>query len=141
MDFEKEIRNALEELTCNGTFKVTKVVYDELNFGNVLVLLESNTNISIRFIRDRSDIWCEVALSGQAHEWYLLSDLFDSIGINFMSDSRDFIDQVTNTSIAIRQNIRQIDEAFDDRNIINTRKKLKYLATKRMMAMFNLKST
>lgn len=137
MDFEKEIIDALEELTRNGIFEIENMVFDEKNFGNMMVLLKSNANFYIRFIRDRGDVWCELGSSEQTREWFGINDIMSIIGLQVEVHGKDLVKVINKTTNIMNQNFPKIDEAFSEEHFPETRNNLKVLATKRMMRLIN----
>lgn len=141
IDFEKEIKDAVEKLTRDGTFRIIEMTYDEKNFGNILIRLKSNANFDIRFIRDRGDVWCELGLSKQTQEWFGINDILTIIGIQVVAFGKDLAEVINKTTDIMNQYFPNIDEAFNEKHFPDTRSKLKMLATKRMMRLFkNVKS-
>lgn len=130
------IKNALSELTNDGTFHIEKLIYDEKAFGNSLVILSSNEQVDIRFTNDRGIFWCEI---GQAKEWYFIEDVFLIIGIKAAITSTDFIGMVTEISKTIKKNATQIFRAFDSKHCKETQSKVRTIAKKRAMSMFDKK--
>lgn len=125
--------NALNVLTNDGTFYISRINYDEKNFGNIYVVLSSNNQVEIRFIKDRGVFWCEV---GQAGEWYFIEDVFTFIGVAVVNKSNDLIDFIAEMATLIKRNIPKIFQAFNTKNSKDTHIKIQALATKRAMGMF-----
>jgi len=134
MDFEKEIRDAVAEVTGDGLFEITHIIYDEKNFGNVLVQLKSNAKINVRFIKDRGDVWCEIGL---AEEWFIVEDVLTVIGVQIDSKGKELVEVIAKTTHVIKENFVQIRGAFDKEHLSETTSTLKELATKRMMSLFS----
>lgn len=132
LDFEKEIMNAVRELTRDGAFQIAKMTYDEKNFGNALVLLKSGVNFNIRFIKDRGDVWCEVGSSQQTGEWFGIDDVLAIIGVQIELRCTELIKLITKTVGVVKGNFSQINHAFDEKHYLDTRCKIKELAKKRM---------
>ncbi len=135
MNVEEMIRNSLNILTSDGTFHIDRIGYEERNFGNAFVVLNSKNQVDIRFIKDKGDFWCEI---GQTGEWYFIEDVFAFIGVTFVNSSTDFISFTAETATLIKKNIPQIFQAFNTNNSKDTHSKVKALATKRAFGMFNL---
>ena len=133
MIIDDMIRNALNVLTSDGTFQINRIDYDEKNFGNVYAVLSSNNQVHIRFIRDRGVYWCEV---GYAGEWYFIEDVFTLIDVTFVNKYSDLIDYIAGMASLIKQNIPQIFQMFNTKNAKDTQIKIKALAIKRAMGMF-----
>ncbi len=133
MNFEDMVKNALNVLTSGGVFHIDRIDYDEKNFGNIYVVLSSNNQVDIRFIKDRGVFWCEV---GQAGEWYFIEDVFTFIGVTVVNKSNDLIDFIAEMATLIKRNMPQIFQAFNTKNSKDTQIKIKALATKRAMGMF-----
>ncbi len=133
MNVEDMIKNALNLLINDGTFYIDRIDYDEKNFGNIYVVLRSNNQVDIRFIRDRGVFWCEL---GQAGEWYFIEDVFTFIGATVVNKSNDLIDFIAEMATLIKRNMPQIFQAFNTKNSKDTQIKIKALATKRAMGMF-----
>ena len=133
MDFDNEVKNALAELTNDGTFKIKQLVYDDKNFGNVIVEISSYNNLNIRFVKDRGDISCEL---GKFDEWFWIDDVFSVLGVQTKQIEKDIIDFISNISVQIKQNLPGIFKAFDEYNIKNTKSKIKDIAIKRVMGQF-----
>ena len=132
MDFDNEVKNALIELTKDGTFKIEQIVYDEKNFGNVIVEISSYKNLNIRFIKDKGYIWCELS---KFQEWFNADDVFAVLGFQTQQIAKDMIDAISNISAQINGNLISIFEAFDEKNIKETKKKIEKVATKRSMGL------
>lgn len=133
MNVEDMVKNALNVLTSGGVFHIDRIDYDEKNFGNIYVVLSSNNQVDIRFIKDRGVFWCEV---GQAGEWYFIEDVFTFIGVTVVNKSNDLIDFIAEMATLIKRNMPQIFQAFNAKNSKDTQIKIKALATKRAMGMF-----
>lgn len=133
MNVENIIKEALNELTKDGTFQIDHIDYDEKNFGNIIAVLKSKNQLDIRFIRDKGDFWCEIGQSGQ---WYFIEDVCVFIGIAFANNSSDIADYIKITADIINANKIRIFEVFDTKNSKNTQAKLKALATQRALKMF-----
>lgn len=133
MNVEDMVKNALNVLTSGGVFHIDRIDYDEKNFGNIYVVLSSNNQVDIRFIKDRGVFWCEV---GQAGEWYFIEDAFTFIGVTVVNKSNDLIDFIAEMATLIKRNMPQIFQAFNAKNSKDTQIKIKALATKRAMGMF-----
>ncbi|MCL4423993.1 MAG: hypothetical protein M1299_04345 [Firmicutes bacterium] len=133
MNVEDMVKNALNVLTSGGIFHIDRIDYDEKNFGNIYVVLSSNNQVDIRFIKDRGAFWCEV---GQAGEWYFIEDVFTFIGVTVVNKSNDLIDFIAEMATLIKRNMPQIFQAFNTKNSKDTQIKIKALATKRAMGMF-----
>lgn len=133
MNVEDMIKNALNPLTNDGIFYIDRVDYDEKNFGNIYVVLSSNNQIDIRFIKDRGVFRCEV---GQAGEWYFIEDVLTLIGVTIANKSTDLVDFITEMATLMKRNISRIFQAFNAQNSKDTQIKIKALATKRAMGMF-----
>jgi hypothetical protein len=133
MIVEDAVRNALNELTYDGTFQIEQIIYDEKYFGNVLAVLKSNMKVDIRFTRDRGNFWCEI---GQTGEWYFIEDVFCVIGIKSAIKNNEFLDMIADTSKIIKINSKKIFSAFDTKNSQNTKSKIKTFAINRAMGMF-----
>ncbi len=133
MNVEDMVKNALNVLTSGGIFHIDRIDYDEMNFGNIYVVLSSNNQVDIRFIKDRGIFWCEV---GQAGEWYFIEDVFTFIGVTVVNKSNDLIDFIAEMATLIKRNMPQIFQAFNTKNSKDTQIKIKALATKRAMGMF-----
>jgi hypothetical protein len=60
--FRKEIRSAVFELTKDNLFRLSLILVDQQSFGNQLVLLVSDCNVNIRYIKERFDFdfWCGI---------------------------------------------------------------------------------
>ena len=133
MNVEDMVKNALNALTNDGTFYINQIDYDEKNFGNIYVVLSSNNQVDIRFIKDRGVFWCEV---GQAGEWYFIEDVFTFVGVSVANKSNDLTDFIAEMATLIKSNISKIFQAFNAKNSKDTQIKIKSLATKRAMGMF-----
>lgn len=133
MNVEDMAKNALNTLTNDGTFYIDQIDYDEKNFGNIYIVLSSNNQVDIRFIKDRGVFWCEV---GQAGEWYFIEDVFTFIGVPVVSKSNNLIDFIAEMATLIKRNITKIFQAFNAKNSKDTQMKIRALATKRAMGMF-----
>ena len=127
------VKNALNAFTNDGTFYINQIDYDEKNFGNIYVVLSSNNQVDIRFIKDRGVFWCEV---GQAGEWYFIEDVFTFVGVSVANKSNDLTDFIAEMATLIKSNISKIFQAFNAKNSKDTQIKIKSLATKRAMGMF-----
>jgi len=136
MDSEKEIKDAVEKITRNGIFRIMEIIYDEKNFGNILIRLKSNANFDIRFTKDRGDVWCELGLSKQTQEWFGINDILTIIGIPVLAYGKDLLDEINKTIGIINKYFPKIDKAFNEKRFPETRNNLKMLATKRMMKLF-----
>jgi len=135
MKNDDAIKNAFNELISDGTFFVEQIDYNNINFGNSLVILRSNYQVNIRFISDRGTFWCEV---GQMNEWYFIEDVFAVIEKSLEIKSTDFIDYITEISVLIKKNLPQIFLMFNSDNVVETKIKIKEIARKRVMEMFKL---
>ena len=60
-------------------FSLSEYFYDEEHFGNELAIYESS-DVLIRFIADRGDIYIDVASVAAPSEWFLSSQLLDLLG-------------------------------------------------------------
>ena len=133
MDFDSQVKSALTELINDGTFEIKKIVYDDKNFGNSIVEICSYKNLNIRFVKDKGDVSCEI---GKFGEWYWIDDVFSIIGVKARQIEKDMIDAISNTSAQIKPNLPSVFKVFDEKNISVTKKKLKSVATKRVMGLF-----
>jgi hypothetical protein len=77
--YRERIERAVRPLTASG-FVVTKVLEVVPNFGDVEVVLSSNS-IELRFISDRGQTLIEVALPGSPKRWYDLSSVLTALGL------------------------------------------------------------
>jgi hypothetical protein len=137
MNLSDSITNAVMSLTSDSTFSVSQLVIDEKNFGNIITTLKSTYEIDVRFIKDKGDYWSEI---GHLNEWYFLEDVFFAIGIRAIPSGTDFVEMIANSSTSIKDNLPLIIKSFDDKNSKETQAKIKAIATKRVMNMFNLDS-
>ena len=133
MDFDNEVKDALIELIKDGTFIIEQIVYDEKNFGNVIVEISSYKNLNIRFVKDRGDIWCELE---KFNEWFWIDDIFAVLGVQTKQIEKDVIGAISNIAAQIKENLPSIFKAFDEENIKDTKKKIKNVATNRVMGLF-----
>lgn len=129
------IKKALDVLLRDSTFQIDRIDYDEKNFGNIYVVLSSNELIYIRFIKDRGEFWCEI---GNAGEWYFAEDVFAVIDVVYVSKNTDIINYITEIATLIKENILSIIQVFSEKYVKDTQIKIKKLAIKRAMEMFNL---
>lgn len=135
MNIDDMIRNALDVLISDGTFQIDRIDYDEKNFGNMYVVLSSNKQVYIRFIKDRGEFWCEI---GHAGEWYFAEDVFTLIGVVCISKNTDIINYITKIAALIKENKPSIFQAFNEKYAKDSQIRIKTLATKRAMRMFKL---
>lgn len=133
MNIEDTIRNTLNSQISDGTFRIERIDYDEKNFGNICVLLSSNRQINLRFIKDKGVYWCEV---GQDGEWFYLEDVLTLIGESFSNSSEEFMEFIADIITLIKKNMSQISQPFDENNFLETKIKIKEIATNRAMQMF-----
>jgi hypothetical protein len=129
MDIKETIQNAVTELTNDGEFFIDSIDYNEEAFGNMCVILKSNKQINIRFVRDRGTLFCSL---GYADKWYFIEDVFFVIGEMFLNDRTEFTDYIAKTSSLIKSNIVQIFCAFSDKHIESTLKTFEMLSSKRV---------
>ena len=132
MDIKGSIMDALSELTNDGTFNLERIDYDENNFGNICVLLSSDNNFSIRFIKDKGVFWGEV---GQAGDWYFIEDVLNLLGSSAENKCDMFTDYMSKTSNLIRLNMSLISHAFNSTESQEIQNRIKELATKRALGM------
>lgn len=135
MDLVELITNSVSILTNDNDFYISELIIDENNFGNIVVILKSNYGICVRFIKDRGDCWSEI---GFLNEWYFLEDVCCAIGINIVPSSTDLEKMITDLSHLIKKNMLLIIKSFDAKNHKKTQAKIKEIARKRAMNMFDL---
>ena len=128
------MENALTILIQEGTFWIVRIEYDQRNFGNICVMLRSKNQVDIRFVKDRSDFWCEL---GHLGEWYFVEDVFALIGVVCSIRSNDLYEFMEKVAFAIKYNATRIFDAFATDNFPSTQTKIKEMATKRAMNIFN----
>jgi hypothetical protein len=133
MNINDKIRNALDVLISDGTFKIERIDYNENNFGNIYVVLSSNKRTYIRFINDRGEFWCEI---GHAGEWYFAEDVFTLIGAESVNKNTDIINYIQEMAALIKVNLHSVFQAFSEKYVKDTQIKIKTLATRRAMGMF-----
>ena len=133
IDFVNEVKHALSELTNDGIFKIIQIIYDDKNFGNVIVEIGLCENLSIRFIKDRGDINCELK---KFDEWFWIDDVFEVLGVPSKQSKNNIIDAIINILAQIKRNLPSIVKAFNEDNIKDTKSKIKTVATKRVMGTF-----
>ena len=138
--WENRIKSAVEVLTTDNLFQIVQIKYDEKVFGNVLVLLTAyfkSININIRFILDRGDFYCDMGLSMQPKEWFLLSDILTAIGVDTKPDVACFLECISRTSKVIKQNLLLLVQAFDKQHAFDTLTKIKEIEAERVKNMLN----
>jgi len=124
------VEKALAVLLKDGNFCVDKIDYDQRNFGNVYVLVRSNNQVNIRFVKDRDTFWCEIGKSG---EWYFIEDVFALIGADYDIGGNDLYEFMSKVAIAVKDNTNKIFNMFASSS---SQIKIKELATKRAINMF-----
>jgi hypothetical protein len=134
MNVQSIIRDALKELTKSGTFWIDRIDYDEKNFGNVVAVLRSNSQVNVRFIKDKGNFWCEL---WQSEQWYFIEDVCALIGVAFAINSSDFADYTKKTAEMINTNITLIFETFSERNSKVKQVNIQKIAAKRALEMFH----
>lgn len=71
---------ALDALIASGALTVDTRTYDASAFGNGVVVLRG-LNLRVRFIRDRSQLFVEVACRRIPDEWHSLQRVLAAIGL------------------------------------------------------------
>ena len=124
------IINSLHELTNNGLFNIERIEYDEKNFGNTIVLLRTNNQVYIRFVKDRGSVWCEV---GQEGDWYYLEDVLKLYGSTMEIKSVAFHDYIEEVSKLIKLNFSSILRVFTSAESQVLKNRIKEQAIKRAL--------
>lgn len=130
---KKTLVSDLVELTDHGYFLIKKIDFDEENFGNFCIELNSNNQVSIRFIRDKGTFWCEV---GKNDEWYFIEDVFSLFGLDTSVEKSDVREFLKYMSKLLSLNTTKILNVFDAKNYEETQFKVKKIATERALKMF-----
>jgi hypothetical protein len=120
-----ETWDKLKELLIDDTFKIDTLFYDEIHFGNIVVILTSNEHINIYFLMDRKQYFtCEIGYSAKLQEWYPLEDILQIIGANQLPNFQEFYEMMSYTYRLIKGNWKIIKNLFDENHISETRMKL-----------------
>jgi hypothetical protein len=126
------IRNALMEFTVDGTFRISQLDFlDAPYFGNIILTLETDTNVSIRFVRERNVTECRLIVDGVpdiGNELWL-SAVFQAIGVDpaiiRFPVTMDIVDCIPVIMKVIKQHWPLIVEAFDNEHISHTIRKIR----------------
>ncbi|MGI6161073.1 MAG: hypothetical protein ACOYJD_03490 [Christensenellales bacterium] len=132
MEIEKRCMVLLDRLTHEGVFSVSRIDYDAVNFGNIIVEIVSTFGIGIKFIKDRDDYWCEINHEG---ELFFIEDVFTVLGIKQMPEEKDFFDMMDKSIDYILEYMPQICNGFSKNNVKYTHKRLTEIASKRVAAI------
>ncbi|MGP0070727.1 MAG: hypothetical protein ACLPWF_02170 [Bryobacteraceae bacterium] len=106
----KLVQARLPWLFSDYGFRIVDYSYDPRSFGNSVVTLESES-LRIRFIRDRSITWAEIAARANPDVWYDLGSLLDSLH----GERPDAAFE--GTAVLLEDNWRAIKEALGPRLI------------------------
>jgi len=135
MRTEDMLTNALDILLRDSVFRISGIDYNEKDFGNTYVVLSSNYQVDIRFIKERGVFWCEI---GKAGVWFFLEDIFTLLGITDLDSSTEFVEFIEKMAKLLRSNLSQIIKLFDESSFLTTKITIKEIATKRAKEMFGL---
>jgi negative regulator of replication initiation len=78
-DLLQAVTAALNALITTGVLAVEASTYDAKAFGNAVVVLRGRT-LRVRFLRDRSQVFVELACLGLPEEWHSLQRVLAAVG-------------------------------------------------------------
>lgn len=133
LEVKEMITNALYPLIHDGAFEIHQIEYDEKNFGDTYVLLGSNNQIKVRFIKDKGIFWSEI---GQDNKWYFIEDVFTYIKVPFISERDDFIVFISGIAELLNENASKVLKAFNQENSKRTHDRIENIAFQRALEMF-----
>lgn len=119
-------------LRANG-FQKKREFYDPKNFGNELLVFESN-ELRIRFIQEQGDIFADV---GPAFEdnWYFLDYVLE-LAEGKENPPRDSPASLDDLASRIQENFSKVKELFSELNYSKTREQLEILSRRKTKEMF-----
>lgn len=78
-DFLQAVTEAFRGLLDQGLLSVESSKYDDQAFGNAVVVL-AGTNLRVRLLRDRGDVFAEAASALDPDNWYPLQRAIRAVG-------------------------------------------------------------
>lgn len=97
-------------------FRVVEDHFDALSFGNSFVTLESS-GLRVRFVRDRGQIYAEVASRPEPHTWWALQDVCELLAGHNVEIGSD----LPTIADSFRNNLPALCECFGPRLSQTTR--------------------
>jgi hypothetical protein len=132
----RQIRDVLIEFSIDGEFRISQLDFlDAPYFGNVILTLETDTNVSIGFVRERSITECRLIVDGVpdlGNELWL-SAVFKAIGVDpaiiRFPVTMDIVDCIPIIMKVIKQHWPLIVQAFNDEHRSDTVHKIDVIKT------------
>jgi hypothetical protein len=124
------IRQALSQLLEGDRYRITSLVFDEDNFGNVWIKLESKDRTQIEFVLDRGQLTCRVGVKTGLLR-YAFIDLDDllheakGIDIEIGSFCDDLIHSIVAISAIIIENDALIQSLWNTKYFRSLQAKIK----------------
>jgi hypothetical protein len=132
---EDSVKEALHKLSQDGTIRLKQFAQDDQAFGNTVVVI-SISNLDVKFVRDRDDVWCEILVPGPSAEWYFLEDMMNALLIPVSSTNIDLIGSLKATTSHIRQHLSEILQAFQAEHVVMTRQRVQEVVKQRVLKTY-----
>lgn len=110
-------------------FRVVEDGFDAVSFGNSYVTLEA-PGLRVRFVRDRGEIYAQVASRSEPHTWWALEDACELLAGQKVEIGSDLLAAAN----SLRDNLPALLECFGP-HLSQTRRNLQKRAEERRQAL------
>lgn len=126
-DVDVTFSAVLRELRCE---KVEEA-YDAESFGDEILVFESR-DLRLRFVKDRGDIYVDVAPTFEPESWILLEDALELAGTVLQSLPTNRLPKMTTLATSLKTNFELVRRMFTTDNFGITRQKINALREQRL---------
>lgn len=135
MDRESQLRDVIKEITQDGIFLLKKLICDDDNFGNALIVL-TNMTFDLKFVSDRGDVWCEILIPYAPPEWFFLEDVITALGLPPVKHSADFSGNMRVVLDLVKKHKIEIEAAFRPENLQITMQRIQEIVNRRIQSTY-----
>jgi len=129
--FSNIVRTAFGKLISSYGFKIVEDQHDSSNFGNAVVVLDSS-DFRIRLVKDRDQIFGEVASYSEPETWYGIDRLYEVINLKPIPKQSGSIDDIV---AAIEKDLVRIEHSLHPMRFSATKKELERIGELAKQAM------
>lgn len=129
--FSDSVRAGFGKLMSSYGFKIVEDQHDASNFGNAVVVLDSS-DFRIRLVRDRGQIFGEVASYSEPDKWYGIDRLYEAIGLQPIPKQPVTIEDLAG---ALEKDLVRVEHSLQPTRFPATKKELERLGELAKQAM------